>query len=81
MFFRHFLSKIALYFRQGVKQKYLQKIFSAVPKMVGKKIKYSQVDDSIRSRNLKEAVELLAVEVKAGKTGLTFFFNQSTIKT
>ena len=42
-----------------VKQKYLQKIFSAVPKMVGKKFKYSQVDDSIHSRNLKEAVELL----------------------
>lgn len=43
-----------------VKQKYLQKIFSAVPKMVGKKFKYSQVDDSIHSRDLKEAVELLA---------------------
>jgi predicted AAA+ superfamily ATPase len=42
-----------------IKQKYLQKIFSAVPKMVGKKFKYSQVDDSIHSRNLKEAVELL----------------------
>jgi len=42
-----------------VKQKYLQKIFSAVPKMVSKKFKYSQVDDSIHSRNLKEAVELL----------------------
>jgi predicted AAA+ superfamily ATPase len=42
-----------------VKQKYLQKIFSAVPKMVGKKFKYSQVDDSIHSRHLKEAIELL----------------------
>jgi predicted AAA+ superfamily ATPase len=42
-----------------VKHKYLQKIFSAAPKMVGKKFKYSQVDDSIHSRNLKEAVELL----------------------
>jgi predicted AAA+ superfamily ATPase len=42
-----------------VKQKYLQKIFSAVPKMAGKKFKYSRVDDSIHSRNLKEAVELL----------------------
>ncbi|MCP4217828.1 MAG: ATP-binding protein [bacterium] len=42
-----------------VKQKHLQKIFSAVPKMVGKKFKYSQVDNGIHSRNLKEAVELL----------------------
>jgi predicted AAA+ superfamily ATPase len=42
-----------------VKHKYLQKIFSAVPKMVGKKFKYSRVDDTIHSRNLKEAVELL----------------------
>ncbi len=42
-----------------IKQKYLQKIFSAVPKMVGKKFKYSQVDDSIHSRHLKDAVELL----------------------
>jgi predicted AAA+ superfamily ATPase len=42
-----------------VKHKYLQKIFSAVPKMVGEKFKYSRVDDSIHSRNLKEAVELL----------------------
>jgi predicted AAA+ superfamily ATPase len=42
-----------------VKHKYLQKIFSAVPKMVGKKFKYSRIDDTIHSRNLKEAVELL----------------------
>jgi len=42
-----------------VKHKYLQKIFSAVPKMVGKKFKYSRVDDTMHSRNLKEAVELL----------------------
>jgi predicted AAA+ superfamily ATPase len=42
-----------------VKHKYLQKIFYAVPKMVGKKFKYSHVDDSIQSRELKEAVELL----------------------
>ncbi|MCU0289720.1 MAG: ATP-binding protein, partial [Acidobacteria bacterium] len=38
---------------------YLQKIFYAVPKMVGKKFKYSHVDDSIQSRDLKEALELL----------------------
>ncbi len=42
-----------------IKHRYLQKIFYAVPKMVGKKFKYSQVDDSIQSRELKEALELL----------------------
>jgi predicted AAA+ superfamily ATPase len=42
-----------------VKHKYLQKIFYAVPKMVGRKFKYSHVDDSIQSRELKEALELL----------------------
>ncbi|HLP62363.1 MAG TPA: AAA family ATPase [Candidatus Deferrimicrobium sp.] len=41
------------------KYNYLQKIFYAAPKMVGKKFKYSQVDDSIQSRDLKEALELL----------------------
>jgi len=46
-----------------VKHKYLQKIFEAVPKMVSNKFKYSHVDDSIQSRELKEALELL---VKAG---------------
>ena len=55
-----------------VKHKYLQKVFSAVPKMVGKKFKYSQVDDSIHSRSLKEAVELLekaGVVYRVSKTG------------
>jgi len=42
-----------------VKYKYLQKIFYAVPRMIGKKFKYSHVDDSIQSRDLKEALELL----------------------
>jgi predicted AAA+ superfamily ATPase len=42
-----------------VKHRYLRKIFYAVPKMVGRKFKYSQVDDSIQSRELKEALEFL----------------------
>ncbi len=42
-----------------VKHKYLQKVFYAVPKMVGKKFKYSHVDDTMQSRELKEALELL----------------------
>ncbi|MCP4153655.1 MAG: ATP-binding protein, partial [bacterium] len=46
-------------YSRRVKQVYLQKVFSAVPKMVGKKFKYSQVDAEVHSRNLKEAIELL----------------------
>lgn len=46
-------------YASSVKHKYLQKIFYAVPKMVGKKFKYSQVDDGMQSRDLKEALELL----------------------
>jgi predicted AAA+ superfamily ATPase len=42
-----------------VKHKYLQKIFYSVPKMVGRKFKYSHVDNTIQSRELKEALELL----------------------
>jgi predicted AAA+ superfamily ATPase len=42
-----------------VKHKYLQKIFYSVPKMVGNKFKYSHVDDTLQSRDLKEALEML----------------------
>ncbi len=38
---------------------YLRAIFNVVPGMVGKKFVYAQVDRSIKSRDLKEAVELL----------------------
>jgi uncharacterized protein len=37
----------------------LRKLFAAVPKMVGQKFKYAAVDDSIHSRALKEALDLL----------------------
>lgn len=37
----------------------LQKVFAAVPKMVGRKFKYSSIDDTIHSRELKGALELL----------------------
>lgn len=37
----------------------LQKVFAALPKMVGQKFKYSSVDDSVPSRTLKEALDLL----------------------
>ncbi len=42
-----------------VKHKYLQKIFYSVPKMLGNKFKYSHVDPNIKSRDLKDAVDLL----------------------
>ena len=42
-----------------VKYKYLQKVFYGVPKMVGKKFMYSNIDRDIQSRDLKEALELL----------------------
>jgi len=42
-----------------VKHKYLEKIFFAIPKMIGRKFKYSNVDSNMQSRDLKEAIELL----------------------
>ena len=42
-----------------VKYKYLQKIFYGVPKMVGRKFKYSNIDRDMQSRDLKEALILL----------------------
>lgn len=41
------------------KHVYLRKVFHAVPSMIGKKFVYTQVDRSIKSRDLKEALELL----------------------
>jgi len=42
-----------------VKHRYLRKIIEAVPAMVGQKFVYAKVDDSIKSRELKEAFEML----------------------
>ena len=41
------------------KHAYLRKVFNAVPGMVGQKFVYTQVDRAIKSRELKEALELL----------------------
>ena len=41
------------------KHRYLKKIFNAVPTMVGQKFIYSHVDSTIKSRELKEALEIL----------------------
>ena len=42
-----------------VKHKYLEKVFSGVPRLVGRKFKYSSIDREVQSRDLKEAVDLL----------------------
>ncbi len=42
-----------------IKHIYLKKIFNAVPGLVGKKFVYARVDPGIKSRELKEALELL----------------------
>lgn len=53
-----FQDDFAKYARQS-RFKYLQKVFNAVPSMVGNKFIYSKVDKSIKSRDLKAALELL----------------------
>lgn len=51
---------------------HLQKLFLAAPKMVGRKFKYSAVDDSLPSRELKRALELLE------KAGIVYRTRQSS---
>ncbi|MCF8372047.1 MAG: ATP-binding protein [Bacteroidales bacterium] len=46
-------------YAQKSKHRYLRKIFNAVPTMVGQKFIYAHVDNTIKSRELKEALELL----------------------
>jgi uncharacterized protein len=46
-------------YSQVSKHTYLRKVFNAVPAMIGQKFIYAQVDRSIKSRELKEALELL----------------------
>ncbi len=53
------------------KFKYLQKLFYAAAKMIGKKFKYSHVDREIQSRELKNAMELLE------KTGIIYRVKKS----
>ncbi len=53
-----FLDDFGKYAR-NTKHRYLNRVFNAVPTMVGNKFKYSQVDNTIKSRELKEALELL----------------------
>ena len=39
--------------------KYLQKVFSEVPRLVGDRIKYSNIDSDSKSRDIKQALNLL----------------------
>ena len=39
--------------------KYLQKIFDSAPRLVGQRIKYSNIDADTKSRDLKNAMSLL----------------------
>jgi len=55
-----------------VKYKYLEKIFFTVPKMIGRKFKYSHVNNSLQSRDLKEALELLE------KAGVVYRIKQTS---
>ena len=41
--------------------KYLQKVFDTAPRMVGQRIKYSNIDPDTRSRDLKNALNLLTL--------------------
>ncbi|MEA3444460.1 MAG: AAA family ATPase [Bacteroidota bacterium] len=46
-------------YAKKIKHRYLIKIFNAVPAMVGQKFIYAHVDSTIKSRDLKESLELL----------------------
>jgi predicted AAA+ superfamily ATPase len=46
-------------YSRKLKHRYLDKIYNAVPKMVGRKFVYAHVDNTIKSRELKQALELL----------------------
>ena len=41
--------------------KYIRKVFSAIPGMIGQKVVYSHIDPSIKSRDLKNAIDLLTM--------------------
>jgi len=55
-----------------VKHKYLEKAFFAVPRMVGKKFVYARVDNTMQSRDLKAAMELLE------KAGVVYRIKQTS---
>jgi len=53
-----YLDDFAKYARES-KHKYLKKVFYSIPEMAGRKFVYSHIDREIKSRDLKDALELL----------------------
>ena len=51
--------------------KYLQSVFDAVPKMVGDRTKFSNIDADVKSRELKNALELLVLAGVVSRINLT----------
>lgn len=48
-------------YARTAQHKYLQKVFDSTPRLVGQRIKYSYIDTDVKSRDLKNALELLAL--------------------
>ena len=46
-------------YARRVDHKYLQKVFDKTPALVGQQVKYNKIDDTMRSRELKEAIASL----------------------
>lgn len=48
-------------YAKSAEHKYLQKVFDAVPRLASDRIKFSNIDPDIKSRDLKEAIQLLSL--------------------
>lgn len=46
-------------YSKHIQHKYLQKVFDKTPSLVGQQIKYNKIDETMRSRDLKEAISSL----------------------
>lgn len=46
-------------YNKQIRYQYLQKVFDKTPMLLGQQIKYSKIDENIRSRDLKEAIQCL----------------------
>lgn len=48
-------------YAKTAQHKYLQKVFDAAPRLVGQRIKYVNIDAEVKSRDLRNALELLTM--------------------
>lgn len=46
-------------YSKNIHHKYLQKVFDKTPSLVGQQVKYNKIDETMRSRDLKEAITSL----------------------